>query len=125
MVTNNHEPTNTEMLEAIQLFSTQIDKRFDRIEMRLDGFEQRLDGLEQRLEKIEKDIVYIKSVMVTKDHLDDKLADIRGDMVVLIRKEDKKMTALIKILQKKKVLTTQETKQILTMEPFPITFING
>lgn len=29
--------------------------------------------------------------MVTKDYLDDKLADLRGDLVVLTKKEDAKV----------------------------------
>lgn len=38
--------------------------------------------------------------MVTKDYLDDKLADLKGDLVVLMRKEDAKLQALVDVLQK-------------------------
>jgi hypothetical protein len=56
--------------------------------------------------------------MVTKDYLDEKLADLRGDLVVLIRKEDNKLKKLIDILCQHKLISSQEKKQILSLEPF-------
>jgi hypothetical protein len=75
------EITTEEILNAVNDFSNQVEKRFD-------GVESRLDGVESRIDKIE-------ATMVTKDYLDDKLADLRGDLVVLMRKEDTKVKALI------------------------------
>ncbi len=37
--------------------------------------------------------------MVTKDYLDEKLADLRGDLTILIRKEDTKLKTLVEVLQ--------------------------
>ena len=93
-----NEPSNKEILEAINLFSTAIDKRFDKVD--------------KRFNKIE-------SVMVTKDYLDDKLADLRGDLVVLLRKEDFKMKKLVDILKKRDLLNDIEFNEIMSMEPFP------
>jgi hypothetical protein len=47
------------------------------------------------------------------------LADLRGDLVVLTRKEDTKLKELVEILKKKKILTDDDVKHLLTMEPFP------
>lgn len=77
------EPTNKEILEAINAFSGETDKRFD-------GIDGRLDGIDGRLTKVE-------ATMVTKDYLDDKLSDLRGDLVVLMRKEDMKVKKLVDI----------------------------
>lgn len=82
--------TNNEILGAINEFSTRVDERFNKIE----------------------------SVMVTKDYLDEKLADLRGDLVVLIRKEDTKVKKLVDILLKRNIITEAESKEIFTMEPF-------
>lgn len=84
------ETTNNEILGAINEFSTRVDERFNKIE----------------------------SVMVTKDYLDEKLADLRGDLVVLIRKEDTKVKKLVDILLKRNIITEAESKEIFTMEPF-------
>lgn len=73
---------------------------------------------ENRFSSLESDVKVIKSTMVTKPYLDEKLADLRGDMVVLTRKEDKKLNTLVEILADKKILTKKEQKQITSMEPF-------
>ena len=92
------ETTNEEILQAINGFADHTEKRFD---------------------KIETEVTQIKVQMVTKDYLDDKLADLRGDLVVLMRKEDHKVAALVDILKQRKVLTDDDVKKIMSMEPFP------
>jgi len=62
----------------------------------------------------------IESNMVTKDYLDKKMADLRGDLVSLVRKEDNKVGAVVNLLNKKKVFEDEETDEIKRMEPFPI-----
>lgn len=54
-----------------------------------------------------------------RDFIDDKLVDLKGDLIVLMRKEDKKLVSLIKILRQKSILTDKETRNILSAEPFP------
>lgn len=61
----------------------------------------------------------IRAEMVTKSYLDDKLADLRGDLVVLTRKEDTKLRELVSVLREKNILTDPDIKRILSMEPFP------
>ena len=76
------------------------------------------DGIGSRFDNVESEIKIIKATMVTKDYLDDKLADLRGDLVVLMRKEDTKVGKLIDVLKRRKVISEEETKEILSMEPF-------
>ncbi|HCC23831.1 TPA: hypothetical protein DF272_06685 [Candidatus Falkowbacteria bacterium] len=59
--------------------------------------------------------------LVTKDYLDDKLADLRGDLVVLTRKEDGKLKRLTTILLAKNLLSEEDRDAIFAMEPFPET----
>jgi len=106
------EITHQDILEAVNKFATSVDKRFDGVDKRFDGVDKRFDGLESRVTKIE-------ATMVTKDYLDDKLGDLKGDIVILMRKEDRKLQYLIDILHKRKVISDQEVKQILSMQPFP------
>ena len=103
------DTSKDEILEAINEFSSKVDERFDKVD-------ERFDKLEGRVGKIE-------ATMVTKDYLDDKLADLRGDLVVLMRKEDTKVIKLIEILKKRKVITEAEEKEILSMEPFAKFFV--
>ncbi len=59
--------------------------------------------------------------VVTKSYLDDKLADLRGDLTVLMRKEDNKLRTLVEILHEKKTLSDEETRRVFVLEPFPET----
>jgi uncharacterized protein YydD (DUF2326 family) len=79
-----------EILEAISTFSNEVDQRFSNIEAN----------------------------MVTKDYLDDKLADLRGDLVVLVRKEDRKLAATLELLVERSVITQDDAKRVLELEPF-------
>lgn len=54
-------------------------------------------SIKQEIRDIRQDIRGIKSTMVTKDYLDEKLGDLRGDFTVLIRKQDTKRKALVDI----------------------------
>ena len=103
------EASKNEILEAVNEFSSKVDERFDKVD--------------ERFDKVEGEISSIKASMVTKDYLDEKMADLRGDLVVLMRKEDTKVVKLIEILKRRKVITEIEEKEILSMEPFAKLFI--
>ena len=98
------EPTTKEILEAINNFSTRVDEQFDHVKSEIGG--------------LKLEIGWIKSNMVTKDFLDDKIAELKGDLIALIRKEDTKLKTLVEILSKRKVIVPDEVKKILSMEPF-------
>lgn len=95
--------------------------------------------VEEEITSIKEDLETVKKTMATKedlkrmatkedlgklnielrDFIDDKLVDLKGDLIVLMRKEDKKLVSLIKILRQKSILTDKETMDILSAEPFP------
>ncbi|PIQ79608.1 hypothetical protein COT99_04315 [Candidatus Falkowbacteria bacterium CG10_big_fil_rev_8_21_14_0_10_43_10] len=104
-IMSGQEATNNEILEAINTFATNTEKRFQ-------GLEQKVGGLEQKITKVE-------ATMVTKDYLDDKLSDLKGDLVVLMRKEDSKLCTLVDLLKNKKIISEAEVKGVLNMQPFP------
>lgn len=92
---NDKESTINDVLDAVGKFSEDVEKRFNRVE----------------------------ATMVTKNYLneklDEKLADLRGDLVVLMRKEDHKLKKLIDILQIRQVISDEDVKAVLSLEPFP------
>ena len=118
----DQDPTLHDVLGAISSLSTDMDGRFDRIEARFDRLEPRVDKIETRLDQVESQMVtkdYLKEelnkmkvTMVTKDYLDDKLYDLRGDLTVMVRKKDKRVTKVIDLLHKKKIFTEQEVQAI-------------
>ena len=94
---NNQEPKIQDVLEAIGTFANRVEERF---------------------EKLETKVTKIEATMVTKDYLDEKLADLRGDLVLLTRKEDTKLKTLVATLEEKKVIDKKDRTKIVTMEPF-------
>ncbi len=130
------EPTIQDVLTAINAFSTHvdatmatkddvaaIDRRLTRVESTM-ATKDDLTAIDSRLKKVEStmatkgDLAKLEVKMVTKDYLDDKLFDLKGDLVVMIRKGDRKTTAIVELLNKKKVFTNTEAKSILRLEPF-------
>jgi hypothetical protein len=103
--------SNRELIEAIHYFAMSVDERFTIVDKRFDSVESDIKELKTRTVKIE-------STMVTKDYLDEKLGDLRGDFTVLVRKEDNKMKTLVEVLVDKGVLDQKDKKKIYSLEPF-------
>ncbi|HBP00026.1 TPA: hypothetical protein DD617_02445 [Candidatus Uhrbacteria bacterium] len=102
MQTNSQDPTNQEILYLIQTSNQKI----------LDVINTFAEHTERRSKKIE-------STIVTKDYLDEKMSDFQGNLTVALRKEDRKLLALVDILQEHHVLSDGDVKKILALEPFP------
>lgn len=106
------DTSKQEILEAINAFATDVQHQFD-------GLKTDVNGLKNDVAVLKADMAQIKATMVTRDYPDEKKADLRGDMVVLTRKEDKKVVAIIELLVERNVIEVADAKRILGMEPFP------
>lgn len=91
--------------EVGKVIEQNINPQFNEILGRLDTVEGRLDRIENQ--------------MVTKSYLDDKLADLEGNLIVKLRKEDGKVNRLIDILRSKSMLTDDEVAQFKDFQVFP------
>jgi hypothetical protein len=89
--------TANEILEAINTFADKTEERFD---------------------NLESDVEHIKTEMVTKDYLDDKIADLKGHLVSAINREDNKVNTLTNRLHAEKSLSAQGQKEILALKPW-------
>lgn len=140
MSKNDVQPTNQDILEAVNQFATDITVDIHDIKQDITGLKQNVsslkqdvsglkqdvgglkqdfNSLQQDVSTLKEDMVTVKSTMVTKSYLDEKLSDLRGDLTMLVRKEDNKFTVLVDTLHNKKVLTASEVGRILALEPFP------
>ena len=67
------------------------------------------------------ELAVVKATMVTKDYLDDKLADLKGDLIVKLRKEDAKVEFLISLLRSRAIITDDDLRKFRTeFQVFPI-----
>jgi|SRR3989338_4445547 len=101
-----------------------VDKRFDAVESRLDRVETDVSQLKSDVSQLKSDVSqlksdvgYLKSQMVTKEYLDDKLADLRGDFIALLRKEDQRLSGLISLLKERALIGIAEVKQLALLQP--------
>ncbi len=70
--------------DALQGLAQHMDERFDEVYTRFEQIDRRFEQMDARLDK-----------MVTKTHLDERLADFKGDLVSYIGREDAKILAKI------------------------------
>ena len=110
----SEETKSDEILEAVHAFADYTEKEFN--SLKNDNKEMKSDIVEMK-----SDISTLRNQMVTKDYLDEKLADQRGDLILLTRKEDKKVMALVDVLKQRKLIDDADVKKIMGMEPFPQT----
>ena len=107
-----------EILEAIQAFAEQVDSRFNNIESEMGSMKIDIGTLKSDVGTLKSRVTSIESQMVTKDYLDNKLADLRSDLIVLTRKENTKLSVLVEELVVTKSLSRKSADRILLMEPF-------
>lgn len=106
--------------EKVDKLSTTVDKLAITVNESGEHVREILEAVKEFSNKTEERFEKIEATMVTKDYLDEKLGDLRGDLVVMTRKEDTKLRTLISLMQKKQMISNEEAQTILTLEPFPI-----
>lgn len=101
-----------EILQAINSFANHVEDRFIAIDGKFTAIDSRFDAIDTRLTRVE-------ALMVTKDYLDDKLADLKGDLVVLTRREDEALGELVQTLYDRETLTADDVARVNHLRPFP------
>jgi hypothetical protein len=98
-----------------------IDQKFGAIDQKFDAIDQKFGAIDQKFETLERKLrsEIRGSELRMMDAMDDKLANLKGDLTVMMRGEDKKVSFLIRLLEKKQVLTAEEAGSILSLQPFP------
>ena len=123
MPNNEVQATIQDVLIAINTFSDNVEARFSAIDEKFYLVEQRFSAVDGRLATIEQkfvtkdDLQHVLAAMetrlVSKEYLDEKLFDLRGDLVLMSRKTDQKSISIVNLLQKKKIFSTSEAQSIL------------
>ncbi|HAZ28247.1 MAG TPA: hypothetical protein DCY48_00510 [Candidatus Magasanikbacteria bacterium] len=109
------------MLETILETVLSLKETVSSLDKRVGSVEESVDFIKENAvtrDEFQEEIKGIRSVMVTKDYLDEKMADFRGDMVIVMRKGDTKLRALVDILKHKRVLSEKDVTKLKRMEPF-------
>lgn len=96
-----------EVLEAINKLSEHNDQQFAEIKNQM-----------VTKEEFVKELGSIKANMVTKEYLDEKLAEHSDEPVKMIHGTDDKVKTVSQKLTDKKVFTTADHQEIIMMKPF-------
>jgi len=123
---NQHSATLDDVYEVVTFIKDNVPMRdevvtkgeFSELKGDFSGLKSEVGELKSEVGELKSEVSGIKATMVTKDYLDDKLADLRGDLVVLTRKEDNKLKTLVGVLHGKRVISDSDVKKIYSMEPF-------
>lgn len=126
-----------DLAEAIDVFASDTEKRLTRLEetsVTKEYLEKHVEKVmvtkDYLAENVEKIMVtkeylakHVESVIVTQDSLekcmDRKVQEFHKAGRLLLRMEDRKLDAVIDLLQKHKTITVAEAERLLAMEPFP------
>lgn len=122
------EAIHSASLETVKKLEGIIDRRFEEVLETVNVFadqtERRFERLESGAVSLKEDVSCIKSGlsgMVTKDYLDEKMLEQRADLVLLTRKEDRKLGFLVRRLKERNIISEQDVQDIFSLEPFPQT----
>lgn len=74
-------------------------------------------------QEFKHDLAAMETRLVTKDYLDEKLTDLKGDLTTLLRKEDHKVNTVVSILHQHQVLSDQDVEQVDQTLLFPKTIV--
>src|SRR3989338_4791818 len=91
----------------------------DNINPQFDELRDKIGVISDNVGSLKSEIGYVKSQMVTKSYLDDKLADLSGDTIIKLKKEDAKVNRLIEMMGGKKMLDEKEIKELEEIKVFP------
>lgn len=75
--------TTGEILEVLGAFSDKVDERFEKVEGEIAGIKREMVTKEELKSEIDR----LKTTMITKGFLEDKLADFHSDIIQHTRKE--------------------------------------
>lgn len=86
-----------------------IDQKIDRLAIAVkegfDAVDKRFTGVDKRLAALEEKTTRIEATMVTKSYLDEKLADLKGDLIVKMRKLDGHLAFIEDLLKARSVFS--------------------
>lgn len=101
----NSEPTNQEILEAINRSSSLVQEQLDEIKSDVSGLKSDVSGLKV-------DVSQIKSTMVTNAVFQRALDAVEDRLTIEIKGQNRKLIAMARLLEQKKIFSAQEVQEL-------------
>ena len=106
-------------VELGKVLEHNIMPQLDMIHEDIKGIKTEITEMKGEIGGIKSDIIGIKSSMVTKSYLDDKLADLKSDLIGYDRRLEHKTDALIGTLADHRTLTPSDLERLEQARVFP------
>jgi predicted RNase H-like nuclease (RuvC/YqgF family) len=85
----------------------------ERLDGKIEALDGRIETLDGRIETLDGKIEQVE------ESLSKQIRSLRGDLILIIRKENKKMEELISILKEKNILSNVDMKKLAQIKVFP------
>jgi len=100
---------------AIPLTQEHFDERLEEILLAVKaGFDDTASKADLAQMASKADLRRIEALMVTKGYLDEKIADLKGDLIVKLRKTNEKLDFIVSLLRAHAVFSDDDLKRIRT-----------
>lgn len=111
------EVTNDELARMIAEGFSNTASKYDlnMLAAKVDKIDKKVNELDIKVNELDIRV----SNLPTKSYLDDKFADLEGDLIKKLRKEDEKLNRLAQILKQKAILTDGDIAELGYFEVFP------
>jgi len=107
-----------ELSSSVQDVASSVHALAEHMDERFLVVENDVSGMRKDVSALTTDVKTLKNQMVTKNYLDDRLADLRADLIMMARKTNTKISFLIEGLVAEGSLRREVADQLLAMEPF-------
>ncbi|MBU1178240.1 hypothetical protein KJ903_03385 [Patescibacteria group bacterium] len=125
--------TNQKMDSEFIKTNQKMDSGFEKVDERLNKIDKGFENLATMIKagfdnvvtkdqlKEELTVELNKHRLKTQDFIEDKIADLKGELVLLTRGVDNKLFCMVDKLGQKKILGKGDTDKLASMESFPRT----
>lgn len=112
-----------------------LEGKVESLEGKVDSLERKTDILNEKIDEnydelmltihnqsvhMDEEFSRVRNEMASKDHLDRKVDGLEVSIGGSLRQVDRKDTALVESLLVKKIISSQESENLITMSPFPV-----
>lgn len=105
-------------MDNLEVKVDNLEVRFDNLEVRFDNLEVKVDNLKVKVDKLDNRVGKLESGMVTKDYLDEKIADLKGDLIVKGRQESQRTDKIVQVLSENKLLNTKQANELADLKAY-------
>uniref|UniRef100_A0A7C4M028 Uncharacterized protein n=1 Tax=candidate division CPR3 bacterium TaxID=2268181 RepID=A0A7C4M028_UNCC3 len=118
MTEENKEVTNDELAIMIGKGFKGVDEKFVKIEDDIIGIKTDVSELRNDVSELKINLQNVRSEIATKDFVTKKIADLKGDLILPLKKENEKLDLAVDKLGDKKVFDSSDIEEVKKVEVF-------